>query len=204
MSFSSFNLNITIILIALTCLISIPAFNNPKMKNEMFFWPWRMQNGRELYRFITHGLIHADFLHLFFNMLTLFFFGPTVEAIIGKTAFIVLYVTALIVSSLYDFFKQKHNPNYVALGASGAVSAILFVVIIVDPWISMIRIFFALPIPNLVFAIGYVAYSQYMGKKGIDNVGHFAHLWGALYGFAFAAAVRPDLLQNFISRLLHP
>lgn len=196
---------VTYLIIGFTCLVSIPAFGNEKMINNMVFYPARMKNGKELYRFLTHGVLHADYMHLIFNMLTLYFFGPYVEeGILGKFAFIVLYVTALVASSMFDFFKHKDNYYYRSLGASGAVSAVLFVTIIVNPWARNICLFGVLCLPNIIFGIAYIAYSSYMDKRGGDNVGHNAHLWGGIYGFVFAAIARPDLLKSFIEQLANP
>lgn len=195
---------VTYLIIGFTCLVSIPAFGNEKMINNMVFYPARMKNGKELYRFLTHGVLHGDYLHLFANMLTLFFFGPKIESYLGKPAFILLYVTALIASSVFDYFKHKDNYDYRSLGASGAVSAVLFVMIIVNPWASEICLYAFLCLPNIIFGIAYIAYSSYMDKRGGDNIGHNAHLWGGVYGFVFAAIARPDLLKGFIEQLTHP
>ena len=196
---------VTYLIIGFTCLVSIPAFGNEKMINNMVFYPARMKNGKELYRFLTHGVLHADYMHLLFNMLTLYFFGPYVEeGILGKFAFIVLYITALVASSMFDFFKHKDNYYYRSLGASGAVSAVLFVTIIVNPWARNICLFGVLCLPNIIFGIAYIAYSSYMDKRGGDNVGHNAHLWGGIYGFVFAAIARPDLLKSFLEQLANP
>lgn len=196
---------VTYLIIGFTCLVSIPAFGNEKMINNMVFYPARMKNGKELYRFLTHGVLHADYMHLIFNMLTLYFFGPYVEdGILGKLPFILLYVTALVASSMFDFFKHKDNYYYRSLGASGAVSAVLFVTIIVNPWARNICLFGVLCLPNIIFGIAYIAYSSYMDKRGGDNVGHNAHLWGGIYGFVFAAIARPDLLKSFIEQLANP
>jgi len=158
-----------------------------------------------MHRLITHGFIHTDFIHLFVNMLTLYFFGTAAEMLVfTKAQFIILYITAIPAASLFDLFKQKDNYNYRSLGASGAVSAVLFSTIILDPWIKGVCLYGALCLPNILFGILYILYSAYMSKKGRDNVGHNAHLWGAIYGFAFTAIVRPDLLKNFLEKLMHP
>ena len=195
---------VTYLIIGFTCLVSIPAFGNEKMIDNMVFYPARMKNGRELYRFLTHGVLHGDYMHLIFNMLTLYFFGPTIESQLGKPAFILLYLTALVASSMFDFFKHRDDYSYRSLGASGAVSAVLFVMIIVNPWSSDICLFGVLCLPNIIFGIAYIAYSSYMDKRGGDNIGHNAHLWGGIYGFVFAAIARPDLLKSFIQQLANP
>ncbi|MBX9783976.1 MAG: rhomboid family intramembrane serine protease [Chitinophagaceae bacterium] len=195
---------VTYLIIGFTCLVSIPAFTNEKMINNMVFYPVRMKDGKELYRFFTHGFIHADYMHLIFNMLTLYFFGPYIESILGKPLFLLLYITALVGASLFDYFKHRGNYYYRSLGASGAVSAVLFVTILNNPWAAEICLFGVLCLPNIIFGIAYIAYSTYMDKRGGDNVAHNAHLWGGLYGFAFAAVTRPDLFRDFLNMITHP
>lgn len=198
-------LSITLIIIIITSIISITAFNNQKILGELMFYPARMKGGREPYRLLTHGFIHADFFHLFINTLTLFFFGPVLESMIfTSTQYIILYLTAIPAASLFDYFKHKDNHYYRSLGASGAVSAVVFATIILDPWFKGICLFGILCLPNILFGALYIFYSAYMSKKGGDNVGHNAHLWGGVYGFVFTAIVRPDLFQNFFDRLMHP
>ena len=198
-------LSITLIIIIITSIISITAFNNQKILGELMFYPARMKGGREPYRLLTHGFIHADFFHLFINMLTLFFFGPVLESMIFTSPqYIILYLTAIPAASLFDYFKHKDNHYYRSLGASGAVSAVVFATIILDPWFKGICLFGILCLPNILFGALYIFYSAYMSKKGGDNIGHNAHLWGGVYGFVFTAIVRPDLFQNFFDRLMHP
>jgi membrane associated rhomboid family serine protease len=194
----------TYLIIGFTCLVSIPAFTNERMMNNMVFYPARMKDGKELYRFFTHGVIHADFMHLIFNMLTLYFFGPYIESILGRFPFLILYITAFIAASLFDFFKHRDNYQYRSLGASGAVSAVLFVTIIVSPWAAEICLFGVLCLPNIIFGVAYIIYCTYMDKRGGDNVAHNAHLWGGLYGFAFAAITRMDLLKGFLQQITNP
>ena len=196
--------SITLVIIIITVLVSLGGFSNQKMIDDLIFYPARMKGGRELHRFFTHGLIHANFFHLFVNMLTLYFFGPTVEHyILIKPLYIILYITALPLASIFDFIKNKDNYHYRSLGASGAVSAVIFSTIILDPWFRGICPY-GICIPNIIFGALYVIYSVIMAKRGGDNVGHYAHLWGGVYGFVFTAIARPDLLKNFIDRLIHP
>jgi membrane associated rhomboid family serine protease len=196
---------VTFIIIGITVLVSFIAFNNAEVRNKSLFYPYIMRTPNEYYRFLSHGLIHADYIHLFFNMFTLYQFGRLAEVVLfNKTQYILLYVTALVASSIFDFIKQKNNSSYAALGASGAVSAVLFASIILDPWSSDIRIFGIIALPNLVFGILYIVYCAYMEKRGGDNIGHGAHLWGSVWGFVFTAIVRPDLFVNFIEKLTHP
>lgn len=198
---------VTFSIIAITVAISLMGFNNHELKNKCIFYPYGMGSANQYYRFITHGLVHGDYLHLFFNMFTLYSFGSFAEyRLFSKAEYIILYVTALVAASLYDFFKNRSNYSYAALGASGAVSAVLFSTLIFDPWVKGVAIFGIdfLAIPNILFALLYLWYCAYMGKRGGDNIGHNAHLWGSVYGFLFTALLKPDLFKSFLDKLIHP
>jgi membrane associated rhomboid family serine protease len=196
---------VTFAILAITVGVSLLAFTNNDLKNKALFYPYGMGSANEYYRFISHGLIHADYIHLFFNMFTFYSFGRFAEAaLFNKTEFIILYVTSLIASSLFDFFKNRNNPGYAALGASGAVSAVLFSTLIFDPWSKGVAIFGVIALPNIVFGALYLFYCAYMAKRGGDNIGHNAHLWGSVYGFVFTAVLRPELFKDFIEKLMHP
>lgn len=198
-------LGITLIIIIITSIVSFTAFSNEKIVNDLIFYPARMKGGREMYRLLTHGLLHADFFHLLVNMITLYYFGPTVERVIlDKPQYLILYITAIPAASLFDLFREKDNYHYRSLGASGAVSAIIFSTIILDPWSADIGLFGIIWLPNLVFGILFIVYSAYMSKRGGDNIGHNAHLWGGVYGFVFTAIMRPDLLRGFVEKLVNP
>jgi membrane associated rhomboid family serine protease len=193
----------TLIIIVVTAIVSILAFSNHTLYDKLILWPRRMHSGTEYYRLVTSGFIHADYQHLFFNMFTLFFFGQSVELLLGVLdkgiLFPFIYVTGIIISSLPSFLKNRNNPNYMSLGASGGVASIMFMVIYYDPWG---RINFI--IPSILFAIAYLIYSAYASKKSSDNINHDAHLWGALYGLAIAWAIDPTHGLSFVNQLLHP
>jgi membrane associated rhomboid family serine protease len=155
------------------------------------------QDNKQMYRFVTCGFIHADQQHLLFNMITLFFFGSNLVRQFGTPIFIIFYLTAIVCSGLVTYFKNKDNYNYSALGASGAVSAVMFASILFSPWM-MINGF----IPGFVYAIGYIIYSIYMNKQKSDNIGHETHLYGALYGWLFTALIVPGIFPSFISAIL--
>ena len=202
---------VTFSIIAVTVVVSLFAFNNNDLRNKMLFYPYGMGSSSQYYRFLSHGLIHADYIHLFFNMFTLYSFGRAVEfsrypdgPLFTKAEYITLYVTALVASSIFDFIKNRSNPSYAALGASGAVSAVLFATLIFNPWASGVAIFGAIAIPNILFAALYLTYCIYMDKRGRDNVGHSAHFWGSVYGFVFTALLKPELFKGFIDQLIHP
>lgn len=202
--------SITLVIIVITVLVSLKGFNDRSFTNKLIFYPYGMDRPSELYRFLTSGFIHGDIPHLAFNMFALYGFGQTVEAILGmagyRWAFIVLYLTGLIVSSVPAYIKHRNHSHYSALGASGAVSAVLFACIYYMPWtgISFLGLEQIISIPGFVFAIAYLAYSSYMDKKGSDNIGHNQHLWGAVYGFIYAFCVDPTHGRAFIYQITHP
>ncbi len=196
---------ITYSIIAFTVLISFVAFNNADTKYKLLFYPYGMNKPNEYYRFVSYGFIHADYIHLLFNMFTLYSFGRTVEAtLFNKPQYLIFYISALVASTIFDFIKEKNNSRYAALGASGAVSAVVFATIIFSPWAKNIGLFGVIWLPNIVFAGLYLFYCVYMAKRGNDNIGHNAHLWGSLYGFAYTGIVHPDMLVNFFTQLMHP
>lgn len=176
---------------------------------KLLFYPARMNNNpSEYYRFITCGVVHADFMHLLFNMFVLYSFGQQVEyvyaAYIGKTfLFPTMYIFALIASGLPSFAKHKNNYYYRALGASGAVAAVLFSYVYYAPW-SVLYLFGIVPIPAIIGAVAYLVYSAYAAKRGNDNIGHDAHFYGAVFGFVFTLIFDPTHGQIFIQQLLRP
>jgi membrane associated rhomboid family serine protease len=199
-------LTITILIIAITCVVSFLAFNNAALIDRLILWPPAVKRGREYWRLVTYGLVHADGQHLLFNMMTLYFFGqymePIYEGEIGVIGYVLFYVGGLIASILPAYAKNENNPNYRSLGASGAVSAVLFAFILVNPW-AMIYVIF-LPLPAILYAVLYVGYSIYMDRRGRGNVNHSAHLWGAAYGVAFTLVMEPARFSAFFRALGHP
>ena len=199
-------ISLTLVLIGLTVLVSWQAFDKPRLLDRLILWPPAIDRRRQYDRLVTHGFIHADWQHLLFNMITLYFFGRMVEGwfvpYIGHFGFVLFYLTALVVAILPTYLRHRHDPNYRSLGASGAVSAVLFAFILVQPW-SLIFVFF-LPVPAIVYAVLYVGYSIWMDRHGLDNVNHSAHLWGAGYGVLFTLMMEPRVGPAFLERLLHP
>jgi len=198
---------ITIALIAVTCVVSWLAFNNRKLMDRLILWPPAIERHRQYDRLLGYGFIHADFMHLFFNMFTLFFFGRYMEGIITELTgspltYVGFYLAALVVSILPTYLKHQKDPNYRSLGASGAVSAVLFAFILVDPWATIGVMF--IPMPAIVFAVLYVGYSIWMDKRGGDNVNHGAHLAGAAFGVLFMVIMEPRVLGHFLQQLGQP
>jgi membrane associated rhomboid family serine protease len=204
---------ITVALIAANVIISLVAMNNNDVLSKTIMWPYGVKKYNQFYRFITSGFIHADYMHLFFNMFTLFFFGKVVEPAFkyhglgGSIAYVALYFLGLIASDIPTYLKQKDNYNYHCLGASGAVSAIVFAAIVFNPWGS-IYIYGALKISAFVYAILYIFYCVAMSRRGGDNINHDAHLWGSLFGLGFTvaliAAMQPWMFEKILEELKHP
>jgi len=197
---------INILIIGITAFTTHRAFQSPVVFNKLKFNAYAIKHHKEWYRFFSHALIHADWQHLGFNMLTLFFFGPFVyanfEVHFGDMAtvyYILLYLISIAGSSVMDYDKYKNASWYNAVGASGAISAVLFASIIFKPW-NMIYMPF--PIPGFLYGIGYLWYLAKMGKKGGDNIGHYAHFWGAICGVVFIIILKPTLLSRFFDLLL--
>ncbi len=198
---------ITLLLIAVTCAVSFAALRMPALAMRLILWPPAIDRHRQYDRLVTYGFIHADFWHLLFNMVTLFFFGRVMEDIItrlsgSRLTFVAFYFSALVVSILPTYLKHQKDPNYRSLGASGAVSAVLFAFILVDPW-ARIGVFF-IPMPAIVFAVLYIGYSIWMDRRGGDNINHGAHLAGAAYGILFLVAMEPGIVQHFLQQLSQP
>ena len=204
---------ITIGLIIANVIFSMVGFSNAAIVDKTIMWPYRVARENQYIRFITSGFLHADWMHLIFNMFTLFFFGIGLEhyfgmyGLGGNISYLSLYFLGLIISDIPSYIKHKNDYNYRSLGASGAVSAVVFATIVFSPW-SPIYLYGALKISATVYAILYIFYCVYMGKKSGDNINHDAHLWGSLFGLAFTliliAVMQPDLFTGIIEELKNP
>lgn len=197
-------MTITITIIILTCIVSFTSFNRPDQIDKLSFWPYMVRHRNQYYRFLTSGFVHADYMHLAFNMITLYFFGRGMETAFemylgGKFFFVLLYVLGLVLPDVSTYFKYKDVYGYRAIGASGAVSAVLFSSVIFAPW-NTILIFF-IPMPAIVYAVLFLVYSVYMSKRGGDGINHDAHFWGAVLGLIFPLIFRPELGKYFIQQL---
>ena len=187
-------LSITLIIVIITCIISIGAFSSEKIKNDLIFYPPSINRG-QFYRFITHGVIHADPMHLAFNMIALYSFGEVVEQLYsfpgvfgtnGKLIYLLLYFTALIIASVPDYIKHRNDTQYRSLGASGAVSAVIFSAILFSPNTGIGLAFIpGINIPGYIFGAIYLIVSTILAKRAQDNIGHSAHITGAIYGLIF-------------------
>ena len=198
----------TIVIIIITAITSILAFNAPHILYRYQFTPYQIVRRRQYIRILTHGFLHASWPHLLINMLVLFFFGEVVERYFlaryegfGEFYFILMYLGAIIISPIYSLVKNRNNPYYNAVGASGAVSAVVFASIMLNPW-SMIYFFGLIPIPGIIFGLAYLVYSWQMSKRSRDNIAHDTHFFGALFGIVYPILLDPGLLNEFVQQLL--
>jgi membrane associated rhomboid family serine protease len=189
-----------ILIIAITAVISILAFNNQQLYDKLVLWPRIMRSPEQYYRLLTSGFIHANWPHLAFNMLTLYFFSVVDIGIL----FPILYLTAIVVSSIPTMIRYRDVSNYRSLGASGGIAAVIFFFIFFFPWAKMYIMFLPFGVPSIIFAVLYLAYSFYMSRAGTDHINHDAHMWGAVYGLAFAFLVDSSHGQTFIHELMNP
>lgn len=187
-------MSITLIIIIITALVSISAFSSDKIYNDLIFYPPAVTHQRQWYRLFSSGIIHADWMHLIFNMYALYMFGGTVETFFsntlfqekGKLFYMLMYISALGISLLPTYAKHRDDSSYRGLGASGAVSAVIFAFILVNPMANLGLIFIpGIRIPGFIFGFIYLGISSYLDKRGGGNINHSAHIWGALYGMAF-------------------
>lgn len=199
---------VTYIIIAVTAVTSLLAFSNRTMSENLLFSPYMISSHRQGYRFFTHALIHGDWMHLLVNMFVLLSFGKMVElyfrmffGIKGTFFYLLLYIGAIALSSTPSYARYKSDPYYRAVGASGAVSAVVFASILIQPLSSIQFVFLPFNIPAFIFGTLYLIYSAYMSKKGNDNIGHDAHFWGAVFGIVFTLLLKPALFGGFIRQI---
>jgi len=199
---------ITYIIIIITASVSIPAFSNQELFARMRFNPYIIKETKQWYRFFSYGLLHANWAHLLMNMFVLYSFGEQVEYFMklyfglkGNLYYALLYVGAIIISVVPSFEKHKNDSWYNAVGASGAVSAVVFSSIIFWPTSKIMFLLLPIPIPATVFGILYLAYSAYMAKRGTDNIGHDAHFWGAMYGVIITLMLNFNIGIHFVEQI---
>ena len=197
---------VTWTLIAVSCVVSWLAFKNPKLAERLIFWPPAISQGRQYDRFVTHGFIHADIFHLIFNMFTLFFFGQLIERIfeprIGKPGFALFYLAAIVIAILPSWWRLRQDANYLSLGASGGVAAVRFSFVLFAPWATIYV--FVIPMPAILFAVMYTAYSIWAERRASDNINHSAHLAGAAFGVLATLVIEPRALGSFLRQLSQP
>jgi len=203
-------LSVTLLIIIVTCVISFICFENRALFDQLKHHPASEANSKEWYRMVTSGFLHADYIHLGINMYVLYGFGNFVEQVFlaqygevfGRTIYLLLYLVMIVIADIPSFLKHKNNYNYSAIGASGAVSGVLFIFILLMPW-SPLELYFFIPIPAIVFGVLYLFYSSWASKNARDNIGHDAHFYGAVSGMVLAAILLPFLLGNFVDRFIN-
>ena len=189
------------VIFVFTIITSLYAFYDHSLYGKFMLHPYTVSKGRNIYTLITSGLVHADWMHLFFNMFTFYAFAFTLESLIGSWQFGLLYFLGLVLSDLPTVIKHKDNFNYNSLGASGAISAVLFSYILFNPMSKLQIMFIPIGIPAVVFGILYLIYCAYASRNSRDHINHDAHFFGALTGLIFTIIFVPGILQNFISML---
>jgi membrane associated rhomboid family serine protease len=198
----------TYLIIAVTVGISLLAFQQEKIMRDWMHYPYWENRSGEYYRLLTSGFLHGDFMHLAFNMYALYGFGGLVESWFevnvpgGRYFYLLYYVLAIVLANLPTFQKNKDNPNFRSIGASGAVSAVVFSAILIMPQLELMIMFIPIPIKGWIFGILYLAYSSYASKNNNDAIDHEAHFWGAVFGFALPLVLQPALFSRFIGQII--
>ncbi len=207
-------ITITLSIIVLTGIISFTAFSNETITSDLIFYPPAITQRKQWYRFFTSGLIHADIMHLIFNMYSFYLFGEMVESAFntiygesGKIIYGILYVSALLVCLLPTYLKHQNDYHYRSLGASGAVSAVIFAGIFLFPTLGMSIFPIPFHIPGFIFGPLYLILSFYLANKGHGNINHSAHVWGALYGIVYLIITatflsKINLISNFLDQVI--
>lgn len=202
---------ITLLIVILTVLVSVLAFRREELFYRLDLSPARVVHKKEYYRIFTHAFLHADYFHLGINMLVFYSFGTYIETVFsqledagvifsGTFFYLFLYVASIALASVTTITKYRNKEGYSAVGASGAVSAIVFTYIFFAP-LEKIYFYMVLPIPGILFGVLYLAYSSYMSRRNRDNINHSAHFWGAVVGFVFPIILEPSLFLVFLENL---
>lgn len=207
---------ITYALLAIMLIYSVICFNNQQMLYKYMFHPYSIYHNREHYRFLTHAFIHGDMIHLVFNCLALYGFGLQLEYDYfphellfgpkwGQVYYLLLFTGGIYAASITEYFRQRNNPNYYSLGASGAISAIIFCCIIINPKQQVG--FFFIPMPGWIMGVLLIGISVYLSRRKRlggynDSISHEAHFWGAIFGVAFILLLKPFLFKRFLGLVL--
>jgi membrane associated rhomboid family serine protease len=204
-------MSITLVIVVMTCLISYQGFNNAEFFNQLKFWPFVVKREKEYYRFLTSGFLHGSWTHLLVNMFVLYSFGSVIEEYFnimfgplkGRIFYLLLYLLAVVASDLPTYAKRKDTPYYASIGASGAVSALLFAYILIAPWSQML-LYAIIPVYSIIAGVAYLFYSSWASRNAADNVNHDAHFYGAVFGFLFTIVLKPSLFTSFLEQLMQP
>ena len=203
-------MSVTLIIIIFTCIISIQAFNRMDIFEKLKHHPYTELRQKEYYRWLTSGFLHADYVHLGINMFVLWQFGTVVEreyqvefgSSVGMFLFLLMYLSAIVFADLPTFRKHQNDPMYAAVGASGAVSAVLFTYILYYPW-AQLSLYGIIPFRAIVGGVAYLIYEQWASSNAKDNIGHDAHFAGAIYGMLFTVLLKPSVYNDFVDQIIH-
>lgn len=197
-------------LFAINLLSSFLAFQNPEMMQRWMLNPYSFVHHKRYHTIITSGFIHGDWTHLLFNMFAFYFFAFPLEeymvaisGLYGHVIFLFIYLASMVLADISSILKHKDNPGYNSLGASGAIAAVMFSFILFEPGSKLMMLFFPVPIPAPIFAVLYMIYSVYAGRKNYDNVNHEAHLYGAVAGVILTVIFFPGIVPYFLEQLPH-
>lgn len=215
-------LDITIIIVVATCMISFNAFNKEDLKYRLAFSPYEVKHHQKYTKYITHMFVHADITHLLFNMLSFYFLGKELlqataipeiglndgliasyGSAIGSAHFIVLYFLGGIFATVWPMLRNYDNPAYVSLGASGAVSAVIFATILWNPKLELSLMFLPIPIPAYIFGPLYLAFEFWAFRRNKTNIAHDAHIGGALFGVIYVLIINFDKGKELIQIIFH-
>ncbi len=191
-------MSVTLLLITVNIMVSLAAFNMPRIMEIGMFMPYRAIRKNTWYELITSGFLHGGYIHLAFNMITLFFFAPVLERSIGEIHFLILYFTGLLASSIPSLIRHKDNPSYATIGASGAVEAVLFAFIVIFPFEKIYLFLIPIGIPAILFGAIFVAYSIWAARKE-GKINHEAHVGGAAWGLIYMFAFVPNTIDHFLT-----
>ena len=197
---------VTLLLVAITSLLSYLAWKNPEYYHKGVHYPYREKIYNEYWRSLTGGFLHGSTTHLLVNMYMLYMFGGYVEQTfvmmkgeLGRLLYLALYISTIIMANVFTGMKRGNDPGYRSVGASGATSGILFIYVMRNPW----EMFIFPPLPAIILAVGYLIYSSWASKNRNDNIDHMAHYYGALWGVAFTLIFFPSTFNQFLNRLIN-
>ncbi len=203
------DISITLLIILFTSFISYQGFSRYDIIDRLKQYPYREMHTKEYYRLLTSGFVHADWTHLLVNMFVLYGFGEYIESYLvhqfgtpkGQITYLILYLLNIILANLPTTFRQAQNPGFSSIGASGAVSGMVFIYILLNPW-SILYLFFIIPVPAIIAGVGYLAYSSWAANKGHGRLDHSAHFAGALAGMAMIILIHQEIVADFFHKLV--
>ena len=201
-------MSVNLLIVIVTCIVSYFGFNNPALFNKFKHYPYQEQRDKSYHRFLTAGFLHANWLHLIINMFVLYGFGGYVESYLtyefglfsGRLVYLIFYLVLIVLANTPTFIKKKNNPSFASIGASGAVSGVIFVYIMLNPW-SKIYLYGLIGIYSIIGGIAYLIYSTWASRHSNDRIDHDAHFYGAVFGIIMIVLLRPSILSIFLNQL---